>query len=129
VKVPIATSGDTITSGDLIFDIYVDDTGNVTSKDWDVSGSNSNGAYKLSSTGDAFERFLLASGVHAQTWTFPFSFVGDLPVISVTPSTATSVMATYNNNSLTSVVTRAWGDAGGAVTVDRSATASGRWRT
>jgi hypothetical protein len=54
VYVPIAASGDTILSGDLLFDVYVDSSGNVISKDWEIYGSNSVAlGYKLGSSGDA----------------------------------------------------------------------------
>jgi hypothetical protein len=45
VKVPISAFGNTIASGNLLFDIYVDSNSNVTAKDFQVSGSNSNGSY------------------------------------------------------------------------------------
>ncbi len=56
VYVPIAAFGDTILSGDLLFDIYVDSSGNVISKDWEISGSNANGSYRLNMNGEASQR-------------------------------------------------------------------------
>ena len=46
VYVPIAAFGDTILSGDLLFDVYVDSSGNVESKDWEIEGSNVRGTYR-----------------------------------------------------------------------------------
>lgn len=45
VTVPISASGDTITSPNLMFNIYVDGSGNVSSDAWTISGSNANGTY------------------------------------------------------------------------------------
>ena len=50
VWVPISATGNTLysTSGvsnNLMFNIYVDSSGNVTSDDWQISGSNSNGSF------------------------------------------------------------------------------------
>lgn len=45
VVVPISPSGDTISSGYLLFDVYVDSVGNVVSKAWDIVGVNTNGQY------------------------------------------------------------------------------------
>lgn len=45
VLVPICNTGDTLLSGNLLFNVYVDALGNVTSDAWTVSGSNSNGTY------------------------------------------------------------------------------------
>jgi hypothetical protein len=56
VLVPISASGDTITSGDLIFDVYVDAAGNVISKAWTISGSNAKGSYQKVSDGTMNQR-------------------------------------------------------------------------
>jgi hypothetical protein len=45
VVIPIAPAGDTITSNSLLFDLYVDSLGNVSTKGWEISGSNSNGTW------------------------------------------------------------------------------------
>ena len=45
VMIPLSLPGDTISSGNLLFDIYVDSNGNVTSKEWTIAGSNTNGNY------------------------------------------------------------------------------------
>lgn len=45
VSIPIAPSGETITSGNLVFTIYVDSSGNVSSEAWNILGSNSSGPY------------------------------------------------------------------------------------
>jgi len=56
VVIPIGASTDTILSGDLLFDIYVDSSGNVISKDWTISGSNANGNYEYSSGGNLIQQ-------------------------------------------------------------------------
>ena len=43
--ISISPQGDTILSGDLLFDIYVSSSGNIAGYSWSVSGSNSNGTY------------------------------------------------------------------------------------
>jgi hypothetical protein len=43
--ISISPYGDTILSGDLLFDIYVSSSGNVAGYSWSVSGSNSYGTY------------------------------------------------------------------------------------
>ena len=45
VTIPISPSGDTLTSSNLLFNVFVDSIGNVTSNNWQISGSNSNGSY------------------------------------------------------------------------------------
>ena len=45
VIVPLSPTGDMISSGALLFDVYVDSSGNVASKQWQISGSNSNGSW------------------------------------------------------------------------------------
>lgn len=52
VKVPIAAFGDTISSGDLLFDVQIDASGNVISKSWEISGSNTNGIWVVKSDGN-----------------------------------------------------------------------------
>jgi hypothetical protein len=52
VYVPIIKNGDTLLSGNLLFNIYVDSSGNVTSDAWKIAASNSKGAYALSSSGE-----------------------------------------------------------------------------
>ena len=52
VYVPIIKSGDTLLSGDLMFDVYVDASGNVTSSAWEIFASNAtNGWYIQNSNG------------------------------------------------------------------------------
>jgi hypothetical protein len=57
VIIPISPFGDTITSGNLLFDIYVDNLGNVTSKYWEISGYNANGTYVKCSNGTMLMRW------------------------------------------------------------------------
>jgi len=93
VTVPIGASTDTILSGDLLFDIYVDSSGNVISKDWTISGSNANGTYIKYMTG-GMEQFNLTSPFASSTAsgslffgtvsvTFPTVFIA-IPAVSST---------------------------------------------
>ena len=52
VVVPIGAYGNTISSGNLFFNVYVDASGNVTTDAWEISGSNSNGSYEQRSNGN-----------------------------------------------------------------------------
>jgi hypothetical protein len=51
VKVPLAPSGDTILSGNLFFDVLIDDAGNVTAGAFEISASNAYGNYTKKPTG------------------------------------------------------------------------------
>jgi hypothetical protein len=51
VSVPISASGDTLTSGDLFFSIYLSPTGQAVSSGWKKSGSNANGSYIMFNDG------------------------------------------------------------------------------
>lgn len=51
VTVPIAPSGSTITSGPLFFNIYIDPQGNVTSSDFSILGTTSNGNFEYKQDG------------------------------------------------------------------------------
>jgi len=46
VYVPIIKSGDTLLSGNLMFDVYVDASGNVTSSAWEIAAYNAYGYYE-----------------------------------------------------------------------------------
>jgi hypothetical protein len=131
VEVPIAAFGDTITSGDLLFDVYVDSSGNLIAKDWGISGNNSNGRYQIGSDGSLSAQALLNDGTSLQTWTFPVPFVGPNPRVVPAPQATTLPRGvTWGNISLTSVETEAFNTTTGvATTTPRSVTADGRWRT
>lgn len=58
ILVPISASGDTITSDDLLFEVYVDPLGNLISGSWQITGSNSNGTYEKSNDGSMIQRGL-----------------------------------------------------------------------
>jgi hypothetical protein len=76
VKVPISASGDTILSGNLLFEVYVDASGNVTSDQWQISGSNTNGTYVECNDGTLRCRYRLSIAANSNaTWTFPVSFI------------------------------------------------------
>src|SRR6185369_4403263 len=100
--VAIAASSDAINSGDLMFDVHVDATGNVVAKDWSFIGSNSNGTYEIRSDGlsqqfgkttndtasaGVANYFGSTSGNMAfddTPITFPFPFIGgSLPSVAV----------------------------------------------
>jgi hypothetical protein len=81
VVIPIGASTDTILSGALLFDIYVDSSGNVTSKDWSISGSNANGNYEYSSDGILTQRGVFPGGTTSGggPWTTsPFFYLGSV---------------------------------------------------
>jgi hypothetical protein len=91
VIVPIAASGDTITSGDLLFDIYIDTNGNITNKSFTVSGSNASGSWVKFADG-TMECWTISALTASQTgasatgkpgpyygmfpWVFPVQFIG-----------------------------------------------------
>jgi len=91
IIVPISASGDTISSDDLLFDISVDVSGNVSSKAWTISGSNANGTYVKSSDGTmeqtGFATHIGAVGGVQYNDQHPFavSFTA-LPIVAVTHS-------------------------------------------
>jgi hypothetical protein len=86
VYVPIAQNGDTLLSPSLLFNIYVDSNGNVTSDDWQISGSNSNGKWLRYADGTLFQQMYAKingtapaygffSDWNPRTVTFPASFI------------------------------------------------------
>ena len=87
VIVPISPSSDTITSSSLMFNLYIDATGNVYSDAWTISGSNSNGSYVKSADGTQICRYSYSAVMNlatlgpvslfyyqTHTWNFPASF-------------------------------------------------------
>ena len=76
VVVPIGASVNTISSGNLFFNIYVDASGNVTSDAWEISGSNSNGSYEQRSNGEMICRQSVTMAANTDTAiTFPIPFI------------------------------------------------------
>jgi len=80
VWVPISATGNTLysTSGvsnNLMFNIYVDSSGNVTSDDWQISGSNSNGSFIQFSDGTMEEYKLGTITAYPTLITFPVPFI------------------------------------------------------
>lgn len=59
--VPIAAFGNTITSGDLLFDIYINSSGDVIPKAWSIRGYNSNGVFEYRND-HSFMQFGTATG-------------------------------------------------------------------
>jgi len=76
VIVPIASSTDTITSGDLLFDVYINSSGQIISKEWSISASNSIGNY------------VLYSDRVARQW-------GTITITTVTPSVPQGATLTF----------------------------------
>lgn len=67
ITVPIAASTDTIINGDLLFNVQIDDIGNLTSDDWWVSGSDSVGPYLKIPDGTKFTPFVEDSRITTGT--------------------------------------------------------------
>ena len=55
VVVPIAAAGDTLLSGALLFNVYVDGSGNVTSDYFEVQGNNSRGTWVKKCNGEMYQ--------------------------------------------------------------------------
>ena len=97
VKVPISAFGNTIASGNLLFDIYVDSNSNVTAKDFQVSGSNSKGSYIQFDDG-TMEEWGNKFASNGDTLIFPVPFIAR-PSVSFTASNDSSnvlVPGTYS---------------------------------
>ncbi len=98
VWVPISATGNTLysTSGvsnNLMFNIYVDSSGNVTSDDWQISGSNSYGSFVQFADGTmvCYRNGTFTSGVvypfpvvFASSPAISFMFVGYITAYSIT---------------------------------------------
>lgn len=140
VLVPIAASGDTILSGDLLFDIYIDSSGNVISKAWEISGSNTDGVYSKTSTGDMIQEGLYVTAMDGsgggttgvKTVNLPNAFVSTSYNVRITNRKATPLAAfwEYHVPSLSSFTCSGWiRDAVVSSTaVAASWEAVGRWR-
>lgn len=126
VRVPIAAAGQSILSGDLLFDIWIDAAGNVTSSGWSIRilGGTSNA--QLDSTGWKVERISLALGAATQAWTFARDFASPPEVITVMEVGAAE-FATFDNLTVSGVDTLGWDAAGAPSTGPRSAVAIGPW--
>lgn len=113
VSIPISSSGDSILSGNLVFDIYVDSDGNISSKDWSIRASNSFGQYNLRSDGSLRQfgfvpqasRTFTAGGSVFVTGpvdiTFPRSFLNNnyaMPLPSPTQPLSNAGLWTGNTN-------------------------------
>jgi hypothetical protein len=108
VKVPISAFGNTIASGNLLFDIYVDSNSNVTAKDFQISGSNTNGTYVQQADGTMICMFTnsVASTITggpsgglyyttpSVTLTFPVPFIA-VPVVSPSVKRGASTALTF----------------------------------
>jgi hypothetical protein len=107
IIVPIIKAGDTLLSGNLFFNIYVDGSGNVTSDSFIINASNANGIYEIFSDGtmicrtvgtginviassSAANQFGSTSGTiyYGQTtWTYPYVFLSGIAVSAATNTT------------------------------------------
>lgn len=136
VVVPIAASTDTILSGDLLFDIYIDSSGNVISKAWGIAALNSTGSYILDNYGnlDQFQYNVTVSSGASYTWTFPRKFV-DLSYYSPGGEARSNVVQIILQENRPTFFTRTTTQmqffavtlaGGGNIPVDMAA--SGRWR-
>ena len=78
VVVPIAAAGDTLLSGALLFNVYVDGSGNVTSDFFEVQGGNSSGQWIKSSTGklDQYSNTGAFVSTGVSSFSFPVAFIG-----------------------------------------------------
>jgi len=143
VYVPIIKNGDTLLSGALQFNTYVDASGNVTSDAWEIEGSNSDGDYCLANTGRMFCESVLASRTAAVTtlwgsvyvesayitWTFPrvpFSVLA-ISVFPIGHNKAYWVIAETDNSTTHTSYVLARGIADTDLTID-SRSMIGRWR-
>ena len=134
--VPISASGDTITSGPLLFDVYVDADGNVSTKGWEISGSNTNGTYVESSGGSLRQYGTASLATNALvTINFPRSFTNtsySFGGIGARTAGVYTVLAIEETNPATKAVgsilvaTNAY--LGGGTPFDYPWQSEGRWR-
>ena len=84
VKVPICKAGDTLDSGNLLFNVYIDSSGNTTSDAWQVSAHNSNGSWIKFADGtmECLAGYVALSVIQT-TFTFPATFIAT-PVVHPT---------------------------------------------
>lgn len=129
VLVPISPSTNTISSGNLMFDIHVDAAGNVSGKSWEIRGLLGSALYTQSHTGAMSASVSLNSGANVQVWTFPYPFSATPPGIEVTANPTVAHFAAYQNPSATSIDTICFSVAGAAQPDPRSAFVHGTWRT
>jgi hypothetical protein len=120
VAIPIPGSGDTIISPSLMFNLYIDSTGNVYSDNFIVSGSNSNGSWIKFADGTmecwhrttktyAITTLLDGHYYNNDAWTLPAQFLsstsysafagarysGKVLVVGVYPEIDTASMANF----------------------------------
>jgi hypothetical protein len=89
VVVPVIASTSTLTSPKyMLFGLYVDAQGNVSSSEWEVSASNSDGNYTMSYDGTMkqwgwhYGRGDGSGGFALPSKSYPSAFVGQVPVCS-----------------------------------------------
>ncbi len=137
VWVPISATGNTLysTSGvsnNLMFNIYVDSSGNVTSDDWQISGSNSYGSFVQFADGTMEEYKLGTITAYPTLITFPIPFIDTTYKINGNGEIANSAnMASFNPASRLVGSIYAWvDDANGSNHTSGLINwrASGRWR-
>ena len=134
VSVPIGASGNTISSGDLLFNIYIDSSGNVTSNAWEIAGSNANGSYEQRSNGEmaCFKYQLSVAGGAHYTWTFPVAFNNtsySVPACGGNIASGNFILGTDATTRYTYQVEYYCCPIGGTGTAIYDLVAFGRWRT
>jgi hypothetical protein len=108
VYVPIIKNGDTLLSGPLQFDVYVDASGNVSSEYWEVSGSNSLGTYVENSYGRGLltETVSVTTGSSAiwnnfyegnASFNLPLTYASLLAVSATAVNMGSAMMINYNS--------------------------------
>jgi hypothetical protein len=142
VLVPICKNGDTLLSGSLLFNIYVDTTGNVTSDAWSILASNARGSYSALSNGEMEARIRAVSEANGsagagapcpyyglKTWGFPavfntIDYVDSVPSTSPGPDCIGGYVQSVNQASAQLIV---YQSANSAIYI--LGYAKGRWRT
>ena len=126
VQVPIAPNTDTITSGDLLFDVLVGVNG-VTAKAWSVDGSNSNGSYIKFADGTMICN--MSDFVPYNSWTaysYPAAFINTIYHGN------TSIAGDYGQAGIFNLATNTqftlYNHCEAGVSISMSTTVIGRWK-
>jgi hypothetical protein len=134
--VPISANGDTITSGDLMFDIHIDSAQNIAAKAWDITGSNSNGFYQKKNSG-YMEQWGQIAGMLVADGTAPVVFpttFSSAPIIwtghtiSATSASVSSTTSIISSSISVTGCTLAQ-DSFGTNAINETWLAKGRWTT
>lgn len=115
VSIPISHSGDVITSGDLLFDIYIDSNGSVRSDTWSISGYNSRGRYIKHSNG-VKEQYGYDNTIYGPHSSVDIPYVYPEPFIGPPPSVTGSARPLSSWNGVSVVGISFFGGSGGSLT-------------